>query len=225
MPLPTPPSTDCRIWKFERSGVYTVSSGYNFLIRSSHEQHEVLDQHNVNNKTPFYGSLWSLKVPPKVKITFWRFVNNFIPTFANLNSRRLHVEATCVLCANTHPHSFVMDQEMEKARSLLQDVYLACDLGFRRVIFEEEALSVISQINSSVDNISDINVILENIYKESSHFHSFSFNHVGRNCNEATHALALEGRRFNSHRLWIKEALPSVEAVVDADRWWVNPPT
>ncbi|KAK8573712.1 hypothetical protein V6N13_009800 [Hibiscus sabdariffa] len=98
MPVPTSPSTDCRIWKFERYGVFTVSSGYKFLIRSSLEQHEVLDQHNVNRKKSFYGYLWSLKVPPKVKITFWRFVNNFIHTLANLNRRRLNVEETCVLC-------------------------------------------------------------------------------------------------------------------------------
>ncbi|KAK8540142.1 hypothetical protein V6N12_046434 [Hibiscus sabdariffa] len=65
MPVPTSPSTDCRIWKFERFGVYTVSSGYNFLIRSSYEQHEVFDQHSVNSKKSFYGSLWVLKVPPK----------------------------------------------------------------------------------------------------------------------------------------------------------------
>ncbi|KAK8973273.1 hypothetical protein V6N11_034371 [Hibiscus sabdariffa] len=183
---------DCRIWKYERSGVYTVSNGYNFLTRSSCEQHEGLDQHSVNRKKSFYGSLCSLKAPPKVKITFCRFVNNFIPTFANLYSRRLNVEVTCVLCSNTHPHSFILDQEMAKARSCEQTVYLVWDLRFRKLVFEGEALSVISKINSSTDDISGINAILENIYKESSYFHSFSFIHVWRSCNEDAYALALE---------------------------------
>ncbi|KAK8705167.1 hypothetical protein V6N13_048774 [Hibiscus sabdariffa] len=216
MPVPTSPSTDCRIWKFERFGVYTVSSGYNFLIRSSYEQHEVFDQHSVNSKKSFYGSLWVLKVPPKgrgnsrASCVFMFFsqqlmqeLGQFIDfppldqnwfswlshLFAILSKDRCALLITAVWAlwyyhnnevhenrtqresfsgaivrgvnaANTHPHSFVLDQEMANARSCEQAVYLAQDLDFRRVIFEGEALSVISQINSSADNISDINAIL-----------------------------------------------------------------
>ncbi|KAK8608925.1 hypothetical protein V6N13_025235 [Hibiscus sabdariffa] len=211
---------DCRIWKYERSGVYTVSNGYNFLTRSSCEQHEGLDQHSVNRKKSFYGSLCSLKAPPKVKITFCRFVNNFIPTFANLYSRRLNVEVTCVLCSNTHPHSFILDQEMAKARSCEQTVYLVWDLRFRKLVFEGEALSVISKINSSTDDISGINAILENIYKESSYFHSFSFIHVWRSCNEDAYALALEdGSRFGFIRM--KSEREAVRVMERLDGRWI----
>ncbi|KAK8497698.1 hypothetical protein V6N12_018816 [Hibiscus sabdariffa] len=86
---------------------------------------------------------------------------------------------------------------MAKARSCEQTVYLVWDLRFRKLVFEGEALSVISKINSSTDDISGINAILENIYKESSYFHSFSFIHVWRSCNEDAYALALEGRRVS----------------------------
>ncbi|KAK8473895.1 hypothetical protein V6N11_043934 [Hibiscus sabdariffa] len=145
--------------------------------------------------------------PPNEDYVKINFDTCFLSSQRESFSRAIVRDANgCLLAANTHPHSFVLDQEMAKARSCKQADYLARDLGFRRVIFKGEALNVISQINSSADNFSDISAILENIYKESSHFHSLSFNHVGRNCNETAHTLALECRRFNSQRVWIEEA-------------------
>ncbi|KAK8606864.1 hypothetical protein V6N13_052617 [Hibiscus sabdariffa] len=46
----------------------------------------------------FYIKLWGLNLPAKCKIFFWRLLNNFLPTFANLQYKRVQVRNTCPLC-------------------------------------------------------------------------------------------------------------------------------
>ncbi|KAK8564819.1 hypothetical protein V6N12_058401 [Hibiscus sabdariffa] len=95
------------------------------------------------------------------------FVLSFVDDFGCLQIGKgatVRDANSCLWAAITHPHSFVLNQEMAKARSYEQVVYLARDLDFRR-------------------------------------------------------HLKVEGLR-----VWIEEVLPSVEAAVDMDKWWVNPP-
>ncbi|KAK8532151.1 hypothetical protein V6N12_053597 [Hibiscus sabdariffa] len=63
-----------------------------------YEHSEDYNQHNADKERSFFSNLWSLTLPPKVKITFWKFAKNFLPTFANLSYRRLNVELECTLC-------------------------------------------------------------------------------------------------------------------------------
>ncbi|KAK8597361.1 hypothetical protein V6N13_001974 [Hibiscus sabdariffa] len=46
----------------------------------------------------FYKSLSALNLPAKCKIFFWRLMHNFLPTFANLQQRKLQVRNTCRFC-------------------------------------------------------------------------------------------------------------------------------
>ncbi|KAK8612565.1 hypothetical protein V6N13_092677 [Hibiscus sabdariffa] len=62
------------IWRHDGSGSYTVKSGYRLLCEDVHI------------------------VYAKVKITMWKVINNFMPTFANLQSRRLNVNNSCAFC-------------------------------------------------------------------------------------------------------------------------------
>ncbi|KAK9021246.1 hypothetical protein V6N11_011245 [Hibiscus sabdariffa] len=50
------------------------------------------------NSRRFFTEIWAVDVPAKVKITMWRIVNNFLPTFHNLQMRRLSVHNVCPLC-------------------------------------------------------------------------------------------------------------------------------
>ncbi|KAL4377484.1 hypothetical protein GQ457_02G021740 [Hibiscus cannabinus] len=325
MPLSSSASTDILIWRWDKSGLYSVHSGYNFLINSSPELDEESNLQSATRNNSFFNTLWSLALPPKVKITFWRFVKNFSPTFTNLRIMKLDVETSCVLCggemktnehlalwfyrnnkvhnqgsqsikdiasfvlsyvndfgvsqkgsanvnsanvnnysndqwnppdenhvkinfdasfnaaqrtsvsgvivrdtngyimaAGSFPHSHVSDPEMAEARACEQAVSLAQDLGFRRVIFEGDALNVISKLNNLASDLSEISVILKNIHDQRSSFLSLSFLHVKRKGNEAAHLLAKEGRKFASKRVWIEEAPSCVEAAVTSDRWWVD---
>ncbi|KAK8977317.1 hypothetical protein V6N11_030636 [Hibiscus sabdariffa] len=49
----------------------------------------------------FYFELWAITLPAKVKITMWRIVNNFMPTFDNLRGRRLIVVNRCPICKSS----------------------------------------------------------------------------------------------------------------------------
>ncbi|KAK8626276.1 hypothetical protein V6N13_133927 [Hibiscus sabdariffa] len=53
-------------------------------------------QHSIFHS--LYSKLWGLNPPVKCKIFFWRLLNNFLPTFANLQYKRVQVRNTCPLC-------------------------------------------------------------------------------------------------------------------------------
>ncbi|KAK9035101.1 hypothetical protein V6N11_077151 [Hibiscus sabdariffa] len=62
---------------------YSVRSGYRVLQNLQH-----------NSSPPFlefYKVMWNLSSPSKIKITLWRVASNFLPTFDNLQHRRLNV--------------------------------------------------------------------------------------------------------------------------------------
>lgn len=70
------------------TGDFTVRSAYKLLQIGSR-----LPTDNTSHaySRHFYKKLWNLQIPPKIKTTIWRFSWNFIPTFVNLNYRRIAV--------------------------------------------------------------------------------------------------------------------------------------
>ncbi|KAK8696030.1 hypothetical protein V6N13_001169 [Hibiscus sabdariffa] len=125
-------------------------SGYNFLIRSSHEQHDVTTvwalwyyRDNKIRKGQGHSTRSDQWTPPIENYVKINFNTCFLSIQRESFSGAIVCDANgCLLAVSTHPHSFVLDQAMEKARSCEQVVYLARDLGFRRAIFEGEAFSV-----------------------------------------------------------------------------------
>ncbi|KAK8545753.1 hypothetical protein V6N12_026575 [Hibiscus sabdariffa] len=78
------------IWRLEGSGCYTVKSGYRLLQNASRAM--------VPHISAFFSDVWSVELPPKVRITMWRIANNFLPTYDNLQRRRLVVINICPFC-------------------------------------------------------------------------------------------------------------------------------
>ncbi|KAK9018497.1 hypothetical protein V6N11_001471 [Hibiscus sabdariffa] len=76
------------VWRYDGTGNYSVKSGYR-LLRA--EQARTLSA----ELSSFFTEMWATNVPAKVKITMWRIVNNFLPTFHNLQMRRLPVSHVC----------------------------------------------------------------------------------------------------------------------------------
>ncbi|KAH1131616.1 hypothetical protein J1N35_002994 [Gossypium stocksii] len=81
------------IWCGEPTGEYTVRSGHKLLLQEGQTQTQ-------SNYSHFYKRLWSLDLPPKIKITNWRIFHNLLPTFCNLHYRRLMGSAMCRRCHN-----------------------------------------------------------------------------------------------------------------------------
>ncbi|KAK8478582.1 hypothetical protein V6N11_038564 [Hibiscus sabdariffa] len=91
-------SPDLRIWRGDHSGIFSVRSGYRWLTNSidAYSNDPISVEETWYNK--FLVSVWALKLPSKIKIHFWRVINNFIPTFSNLVTRKISVQTQCLLC-------------------------------------------------------------------------------------------------------------------------------
>ncbi|CAL1381803.1 unnamed protein product [Linum trigynum] len=72
---------DKLIWDKEKSGRYSVKSAYRLWEdRNIEEEGELYTLVN-------WKRFWNLKIPPKVKIFVWRWLNNIIPTGARIFDR------------------------------------------------------------------------------------------------------------------------------------------
>lgn len=124
-----------------------------------------------------------------------------------------HILATCA-----YPNSFVADATTVEAKTCLQAVTVAEELGFRRLVVEGDSLIVIKKIRSSENNRSSISMIIKEIKKRAQGYESFTRHFVGRAVNRAAHTIAKEGNQWPSAMIWVKEAPSRVEAVAEEDR-------
>ncbi|KAK9033454.1 hypothetical protein V6N11_018487 [Hibiscus sabdariffa] len=67
MPLSSSASTDSLIWRCNKSGLYSIHSGYNFLINSSPELDEESDHQSANRNKSFSMPYGHLRYHPKLK--------------------------------------------------------------------------------------------------------------------------------------------------------------
>ncbi|KAL4310599.1 hypothetical protein GQ457_01G027790 [Hibiscus cannabinus] len=112
IPLARSKPCDELIWRCENTGHYSPKSGYRVLLEMSLQQHPINHEPIASLKSSFYQSLWALNLPTKCKIFIWRLMHNFLPTFTNLQQRKLHVRNTCHFCesAADTPAHFVQQQ-------------------------------------------------------------------------------------------------------------------
>ncbi|KAK8675474.1 hypothetical protein V6N13_033540 [Hibiscus sabdariffa] len=101
IPLSRSTLNDELVWRPVGSGTYSVKSGYRLLRDERLLPPGVHSNDQSTDLTKFYTELWDISLPAKVKITMWRIAHNFLPTFANLQIRRLNVNNVCSLCQST----------------------------------------------------------------------------------------------------------------------------
>ncbi|XP_074298594.1 uncharacterized protein LOC141629503 [Silene latifolia] len=115
---------DFLYWKYTEDGVYTVRSGYDFLL-----------SHMPTSCSPsFYSSfpwkvLWNLRCSPKLPLLVWRIVHNILPSLDNLSVRGLQVSTSCVFC-HSSPKSL---NHLFRSCSVSRHVWLSSPLGINSV--------------------------------------------------------------------------------------------
>ena len=87
------------VWPYNGQGIYTVKSGYKVLKQEKKKGTEVIasSSHNIDK---VWNAIWSLNVPSKIRIFFWRLCSDELPCCAELWKRRIRNLPDCPLCQN-----------------------------------------------------------------------------------------------------------------------------
>jgi hypothetical protein len=87
---------DILAWSKEKHGCYSGRSAYKLLDAERQQQEDMLTTSTSNNET--WKRIWKLDVPPKVKVFWWRVINEFLPTKKVLHGRHIEPIAICDTC-------------------------------------------------------------------------------------------------------------------------------
>lgn len=77
--------------------MYTVKSAYK-LLSENHRHAQVMDYVSSSNHQDYWKKVWKLKVPPKVRIFWWRVLHEFLPTQQIMHPRHIEQVPTCTEC-------------------------------------------------------------------------------------------------------------------------------
>ncbi|KAL5141585.1 hypothetical protein HKD37_09G024901 [Glycine soja] len=81
---------DIRVWKANRSGIYSTKSAYKLLKTTT----PIMEANILK-------IVWNLNVPPRAAIFSWRLILDRLPTRGNLLRRNVQMQDTsCPLCGN-----------------------------------------------------------------------------------------------------------------------------
>jgi hypothetical protein len=90
-------------WSRERHDIYSVHSAYRLLVEQEVQERDHgagVASHSAALNDPHWQRLWRCKVPPKVKVFWWRVSHDFIPCRANLHRRHIEQIDVCGFCGN-----------------------------------------------------------------------------------------------------------------------------
>ncbi|KAF7815776.1 ribonuclease H [Senna tora] len=86
------------VWELDRSGVYSVKSGYRSAMVETWNQlshNEELDQDAVFR---FWKRLWKLSILSRYKVFLWRACLGIIPAIESLEKRGMNINEDCGIC-------------------------------------------------------------------------------------------------------------------------------
>ncbi|KAK9030531.1 hypothetical protein V6N11_031956 [Hibiscus sabdariffa] len=133
-------------------------------------------------------------------------VNVFKFNFDQLTTHRASVQCN------------VADVLVAESLACLQAVRYAKDLGFRRVIFEGDSLTVVKKINEGRLERSVTAPLIYDIRVAAKDFDSVSFTFARSDANRAAHTLARDYRSQQSPYFWIEEAPAGATVAANLDR-------
>lgn len=89
-------SDDLWAWEPEKHGVYSVRSAYRLLDAERIREQVVGRAGCLGNED--WKRIWKLKVPPKVRVFWWRVIHEFLPARLILHRRHLEPIPNCEVC-------------------------------------------------------------------------------------------------------------------------------
>lgn len=84
--------------------MYNVRSSYHWL-----REREEVGMTSTSAIRVNWSRLWKIKIPPKMKVFFWKLLHNALAYNLNLQRRGVQVSSSCIRCAETEDlhHVFV----------------------------------------------------------------------------------------------------------------------
>ncbi|KAL5566188.1 hypothetical protein UlMin_029352 [Ulmus minor] len=96
LPLPRRNIPDSFLWHFDKSGHYTVRSGYWLATKS-----KSVPSSSTSSLTSWWKRFWRLRIPSKIRIFLWKAYHNWIPSLANLAKHGVPTQIRCPICNET----------------------------------------------------------------------------------------------------------------------------
>ena len=84
------------VWKENRSQSFFVKTAYQVALRMGQQQR--VEHSGLIAERKIWRKLWTLNVPPKVRIFVWRACSNVLPTWDNLYRRKINIDPRCEFC-------------------------------------------------------------------------------------------------------------------------------
>ena len=85
---------DTLVWHHDRSGVYSVRSGYRVAMTAR----RATSSSSASGDSHWWKLLWHLHLPSKMKIFTWRAFNECLPTLKGLSRRGVGSNLVCLRC-------------------------------------------------------------------------------------------------------------------------------
>lgn len=89
-------SEDVWVWEPEKFGFYSVRSAYRLLDRA--RTRGGATDGPSGSGTATWKKIWKLKVPPKIRVFWWRVMHEFLPAKQILCYRHVEPTANCETC-------------------------------------------------------------------------------------------------------------------------------
>ena len=96
IPLSLVDTPDRLFWPMNRSGAYSVKSGYKLLRESDDTETPGTSNHSGNWEV--WKQIWKLHVPNRIRTLLWRACCDSLPSKANLVRRKILQVTTCPNC-------------------------------------------------------------------------------------------------------------------------------
>ncbi|XP_013705040.1 uncharacterized protein LOC106408899 [Brassica napus] len=90
---------DSWVWRFNKSGAYSVCSGYEVAFSNLHQE-LIKIQTELPSINPLKAKVWSLQAPSKIKIFIWKALSGSLSVLDNLRSRGMKCDLVCQTCGN-----------------------------------------------------------------------------------------------------------------------------
>lgn len=102
IPLCTMPMADFWAWQFEKKGPFSVRSAYRLLAETKKRGEDLLQGRvsvsNMSQEEKGWTTLWSPKIPSKIKTFLWRLAKQSLPTEDVRKQRHMSIIDKCQLC-------------------------------------------------------------------------------------------------------------------------------